>query len=193
MNCQSTILASDEAVTVGPAVRGTSAQSLTVVINDAFGSAALTHVGDWAVPFDGFDRNVTAVDSVHKTFHPNGNVIGVNRIEACTLSGSIAVEIFGSFMMYDVMNQRVVLADQGADGTLWSSLSDTSTLFTLTGFDSRGNATNFIDPKQGTWFGKPGTQPAHLEQGPVFQCQVKTLVGCYCICGAAPSSAGLTW
>jgi len=292
---------------VGPAVRGTSAQRLTVVINDAFfGSSALTHVGDWVVQntFDGFDRNTMAVDaaggvvqatfdpnarsvagqtygspggptptdrtgsgnvllasneasydeagrayekqqdvflstglsgstpihtvpsgrtithtggglaansttnsntaavtltaggtsyvlsrivfdragrtiatatdngaiattafdganraivqndalgnSVQNTFDANGNLIGTNRSEVCTISGSIAPETFGSYMMYDVMNQRVVLANQGADGTLSSSLSDTSTLFKLTGFDSRGSATNFIDPKQNT-------------------------------------------
>ena len=52
--------------------------------------------------------------------------------------------------MYDVMNRLVVRADQGADGTLSSSFSDPSTLFTFHGYDSRGNQTNVIDPKQNT-------------------------------------------
>ena len=52
--------------------------------------------------------------------------------------------------MYDVTNKLVVRADQGADGTLSGNFSDTSTLFTFHGYNSRGNQTNVIDPKQNT-------------------------------------------
>ena len=52
--------------------------------------------------------------------------------------------------MYDVTNKLVVRADQGADGTLSGNFSDTSTLFTFHGYNSRGNQTNVIDPKENT-------------------------------------------
>ncbi|MHB1768185.1 MAG: hypothetical protein ACYCUV_10090 [Phycisphaerae bacterium] len=41
-------------------------------------------------------------------------------------------------------------ADQGADGTLSGNFSDTSTLFTFHGYNSRGNQTDVIAPKQNT-------------------------------------------
>jgi RHS repeat-associated protein len=104
--------------------------------------------------FDGVDRQLSMTDALGNfstnTYDANGNVTGITRTEVCTIGSAIASESFASLMLYDVMNRVVVQANQGADGTISSSLSDTSTLFMLTGCDSRGNATNTIDPKQNT-------------------------------------------
>jgi YD repeat-containing protein len=67
---------------IGPATRGTPAQTLSAVIGDAFGgSANVTFSGDWVVEnfFDGFDRNISAVDAaggmVLSFFDPGGRAI----------------------------------------------------------------------------------------------------------------------
>ena len=106
------------------------------------------------IAYDGADRRISETDAAGNTtrytFDANGNPTGVIRIEQCTISSSIATESFGSLLMYDVTNRLVVRADQGADGTLSSSFTDPSTLFTFHGYNSRGNQTNIIDPKQNT-------------------------------------------
>ncbi len=89
-------------------------------------------------------------NTVTNQFDGNSNLTAATRTEQCTLSSAIPMERFGSLLMYDVMNRLVVRADQGADGALSSSFSDPSTLFTFHGYDSRGNQTNVIDPKQNT-------------------------------------------
>ena len=89
-------------------------------------------------------------NTVTNQFDGNSNLTAATRTEQCTLSSAIPMERFGSLLVYDVMNRLVVRADQGADGALSSSFSDPSTLFTFHRYDSRGNQTNVIDPKQNT-------------------------------------------
>ncbi len=105
--------------------------------------------------FDGADRAIQTTDVlgniINYTFDGNSNVTGTTRVEL--FSSSVASESFASLMLYDVMNRLVVRADQGADGTISSNLSNTSTLFTLSGYNSRGLRTNVIDPKQNTTIG----------------------------------------
>jgi len=104
--------------------------------------------------YDGANRQILGTDAlnnqVQNQFDANDNPTSITRVDKCTLSGTIATESFASLMLYDVMNQLVQRCDQGADGTISSSLSDTSTLFNLIGRDSRGNVTNTIDPRQNT-------------------------------------------
>jgi RHS repeat-associated protein len=104
--------------------------------------------------YDGANRQSSVTDALGNsstsTYDANGNITGMTRTEVCTIGSSIASESFASLRLYDVLNRVVVQANQGADGTISSSLSDASTLFMLTGYDSRGNSTNTIDPKQNT-------------------------------------------
>jgi len=136
---------------------GGQSYTLTRTVFDRAGRA--TNRGDdngaiSTVAYDGANRRISETDAAGNvtqyTFDANGNPTGVTRVEQCTISSSIAAESFGSLLMYDVMNQLVVRADQGADGTLSGNFSDTSTLFTFHGYNSRGNQTNIIDPKQNT-------------------------------------------
>lgn len=67
---------------IGPAIRGTAAQTLSCVIADAFnGGTNITYTGDWLVQnnYDGFDRPVTGIDPVGgttlNTFDPGGRTI----------------------------------------------------------------------------------------------------------------------
>jgi hypothetical protein len=55
-------------------------------------------------------------------------------------------------MYYDVLNRPVVTASQGADGSLTAYFPTlgTATLYSLTGYDSRGNRASSIDPKLNT-------------------------------------------
>ncbi len=75
--------------------------------------------------------------------------------QVCTITlpegvDPIVNEIFNSASRYDALNRLIVAAEPSADGTLSFDLSNTSTRFTLRGFDSRGNATLVIDPKKNT-------------------------------------------
>ncbi len=67
---------------IGPAQRGTGNNSLSVTISNAFNSgSSLTQTGDWllANTFDGFNRNVSATDSIggvtSNIFDPTGQNI----------------------------------------------------------------------------------------------------------------------
>jgi RHS repeat-associated protein len=113
------------------------------------------------ISLDGAGRQPLVVDalgnSVQRTFDGNGNATLTTRIEQCTISGTIAAESFSSAAAYDVLNRAIITMDQGPDGSLntnwvacctWPVLPPT--LFSFTGFDSRGNRTNLIDPKQNT-------------------------------------------
>jgi YD repeat-containing protein len=115
---------------------------------------AADNTGQSSYTYDGANRQLSMTDALgnvqQSTYDANGNTTDTTRIDQCTISSSIATESFGSLMLYDVMNRLVQRCDQGADGSLSSSLSDPNTLFTLLGYDSRGNRTNSIDPKQNT-------------------------------------------
>jgi len=88
--------------TVGPAQRGTAAQSLSVIIDDAFnGSVAKTYTGDWVVQntYDGFDRLIKSVDAVggvtQNTYDPLGNLIATQR--SGTAGGPTPTDRTGSY------------------------------------------------------------------------------------------------
>lgn len=104
--------------------------------------------------YDGADRQLSVTDPlgnvIQSVYDANGNVTASTRIEKFSGSATVATERFGSLTAYDVLNRLVVRADQGGDGSLSLDPSDANTLFTLSGFDSRGNLTNTIDPKQNT-------------------------------------------
>jgi YD repeat-containing protein len=51
---------------------------------------------------------------------------------------------------HDVLDRPVVTGQQGADASFSTNLSDPGTLFSFTGYDSRGNATIGIDPRANT-------------------------------------------
>jgi RHS repeat-associated protein len=103
--------------------------------------------------YDGANRQVQQLDALDNRVDfehdANGNVVFVTRTEKCTITEpTVADEIFRSALRYDSLGRLVVSAVQGADGTISSDLSDSQTLFTLTGYDSRDNTTLRIDPKQ---------------------------------------------
>ena len=136
---------------------GGSSYVLTRQVFDRAGRLTATasdNTGQTSYSYDGADRQLSMTDAlgnvVQKTYDANGNVTGTTNVEKCTISPTIPTESFGSLMLYDVMNRLVQRCDQGADGSLSSDLSDPNTLFTLTGYDSRGNTTDTIDPKQNT-------------------------------------------
>ncbi len=67
-----------------------------------------------------------------------------------------ATEVFQSATFYDGRNKPIATAMQGTDGTFTSDLTQISysnqgsppaTMFTLTGYDSRGNRTIVIDAR----------------------------------------------
>jgi RHS repeat-associated protein len=130
---------------------------LSRMVYDRAGRTSVTATDNGALTtstYDGSNRRLSTTDPlgniIANTYDANSNVTGTTSIQKCTISSSIPTESFGALMLYDVMNQRVQSCGQGADGSLSSSLSDPNTLFTLTGYDSRGNKTNLIDPKQNT-------------------------------------------
>jgi RHS repeat-associated protein len=103
--------------------------------------------------YDGANRQVQQLDALDNRVDfehdANGNVVFVTRTEKCTITEpTVADEIFRSALRYDSLGRPVVSALQGADGAISSELSDSQTLFRLTGYDSRNNATLRIDPKQ---------------------------------------------
>jgi RHS repeat-associated protein len=113
------------------------------------------------ITLDGAGRQPLVVDalgnSVASTFDGNGNTTFMTRVEKCTISGSIPTESFSTAFAIDVLNRTIITMQQGPDGSLdtnwvacctWPVLPPT--LFTFMGFDSRGNRTNLIDPKQNT-------------------------------------------
>ena len=109
--------------------------------------------------YDGANRQILAADplsnSVATQFDGNGNPVQVTRTDVCTItSPAVANEVFISFTWFDCMNRPVVTGTQGADGCLTSNLNLCcpwqglpSTLYSLMGYDSRGNRTTVTDPK----------------------------------------------
>jgi YD repeat-containing protein len=86
---------------IGPAQRGTSSQSLTATIADAFGGGVpLTHTGDYVrqVGYDGFDRDTSVIDAVggvgSKVYDPGSRVI--QKIASGTVGGASPSDRTGS-------------------------------------------------------------------------------------------------
>ncbi len=104
--------------------------------------------------YDGANRQISMSDPlgniVQNAFDGNGNIVASTRIEKCTISYSIPAESFDSQMRYDLLNRLVVQIGQGPDAVLNPDMGDpdNQTLFTLLGYDSRGNRSVAIDPKR---------------------------------------------
>jgi RHS repeat-associated protein len=114
--------------------------------------------------FDGASRPIQSTDAVgnmvQNTFDANGNAILSTRTDVCTITTpTVANEVFQSAMLYDSLDQLVVQAQQGADGTLdleifscgnAPSQVPNDAIVTRFGFDSRKNPVLEIDPKGNT-------------------------------------------
>jgi hypothetical protein len=76
----------------------------------------------------------------------------------CTITTpTVDPEVFRSAMRYDSLDRMVVSLNQAADGTFNQNIEvcctwpvETATIFSLSGYDSRGNQTIAIDPKANT-------------------------------------------
>jgi RHS repeat-associated protein len=86
---------------IGPAQRGSSSQSLTATIADAFGGGVpLTHTGDYVkqVGYDGFDRDLMVTDAVggigKKVYDPGSRVI--QKMASGTTGGASPTDRSGS-------------------------------------------------------------------------------------------------
>lgn len=125
------------------------------------------------VAYDGANRQPTITDPLGNvtanTFDPNGNTVMTVRSEKCTIPGVNTIETFASATFFDCLDRATVTAMQGPDGSFnpsaafptccssatlpvscppWSTA--TGTIFNFTGYDSRNNQTNLIDPKANT-------------------------------------------
>lgn len=143
---------------------------LTRTVYDRNGRATFLaddNTGISTIEYDGADRTTRTIDALISpdptdssgnvtefTYDQNGNVVLVKSVERCTIllpsETPVENEEFSTAIRYDALNRPVVAANQGADGTLSTVLSDAGSLFTVVGYDSRGNKTIEIDPKQNT-------------------------------------------
>ena len=127
--------------TVGAIQRGSSSQSLSVIIDDAFRSGtAMTHIGDWttANTYDGFDRMVRGIDAVGgvaaNTYDPGSRVIasqGSGTTGGPTpsdLTGSANVPLSSSSTNFDEAGRAY---EQLQNVFLNTGISGTSPLHTL--------------------------------------------------------------
>jgi len=141
---------------------GGSTYVLTRTVYDRFGRVIATladNTAQTSYAHDGAGRQILTTDPLGNTvateYDGNGNPVRVTRTEVCTITApTVADEVFISFTWFDCLNRPVVAGTQGADGNLtadlglccpWQGLP--STLFSLTGYDSRGNRTTVTDPK----------------------------------------------
>ncbi|HEX8912544.1 MAG TPA: hypothetical protein VF796_09305 [Humisphaera sp.] len=151
-----------------PAVALTSggrSSVLTRTVYDRVGRAA-SEVADNAsattYQYDGADRLIRASDpllnSVEHWYDAGGNTTRTVRQERGPQSPAggpaiTAVESFETRAAYDVLNRRVVAAEQGKDGSIDLSVPPSygsETLYTVLGYDSRNNVTVQVDPKRNT-------------------------------------------
>ena len=134
---------------------------LTRTVFDAGGRTALVindKAGTTAILYDGADRRIQVTDPlsnvVAKQFDAGGNLVLSTRTEVCTIGGPDS-ETFAAAMYYDCLNQLVLQAEQGADGTLDTDLVFSGAFWQLAGAtlisclacDSRGNAVLTVDAK----------------------------------------------
>jgi RHS repeat-associated protein len=109
--------------------------------------------------YDGAGRPILTTDPLSNTvavqYDGNGNPTQSTRTDVCTITTpTVANEVFVSFTWFDCLNRPVVAGTQGADGNLTANLNLCcpwmglpSTLYSLVGYDSRGNRTTVTDPK----------------------------------------------
>ncbi len=111
--------------------------------------------------YDGASRAIESTDPLGNTvstqYDGNSNPILTISTEISTITApATATETFQSAMFYDCLNKPIATATQGADGSFTTDLTQISysnqgsppaTMFTLTGYDSRGNKTAAVDAK----------------------------------------------
>ncbi len=111
--------------------------------------------------YDGAGRPIESTDPLGNTvstqYDGNSNPVLTVSTEISTITApATATESFQSAMFYDCLNKPVATAAQGADGSFTTDLTQISysnqgsqpaTMFTLTGYDSRGNKTVTVDAK----------------------------------------------
>ncbi|QNN23312.1 hypothetical protein HED60_13850 [Planctomycetales bacterium ZRK34] len=112
--------------------------------------------------YDGANRRLSETDPlgnvVEYEYDGNSNTTLITRTEQCTITTpTVDPEVFRSAMRYDSLNQPVVILQQAADGTFNQNIEvcctwpvEPATIFSLSGYDSRGNQTVTIDPKANT-------------------------------------------
>ncbi|WP_093281801.1 RHS repeat-associated core domain-containing protein [Verrucomicrobium sp. GAS474] len=142
---------------------GGSSYVLTRTVYDATGRAAATltdNTAQTSYAYDGANRRLLSTDPLGNQtaiqYDGNGNPVRSTSVEVCTITlPTVPNETFTTFTWYDSLNRPVVQGGQGADGQLtanlglccpWQGLP--STLFSLSGYDSRGNLVSAVDPKQ---------------------------------------------
>jgi len=104
---------------------------------------------------NGANRPILAIDDLGNTtattFDNNGNPVGITRTELSTITQPVqSAEVFVTLMAWDCMNRQVLLSQSGPDGSIASQKGINLARITLTGYDSRGNATLNVDPKGNT-------------------------------------------
>jgi len=109
--------------------------------------------------YDGASRVIRTTDALENSnelsYDQNGNLTESKVTEKSndpTLPQPIE-EVFRSQMRYDVADRLTVMAEQGKDGSIGNdptNPADTSTLFTVIGYDSRNNKTTINDPRGNT-------------------------------------------
>ena len=141
---------------------GGSSYVMTRIIYDANSRIVATladNTAETSYAYDGASRQILLTDTLGSTvatqFDGTGNPTLITRTEVCTITApTVADEVFLSFTWFDSLNRPVVAGTQGADGNLTANLNLCcpwmglpSTLFSLTGYDSRGNKVTVTDPK----------------------------------------------
>ncbi len=118
-----------------------------------------TAVGTTA--YDGANRPIQTTDPLGNTvtnqYDGNSNPTLITRTELSTITApATAAEVFQSASFYDCINRPIAMAMQGSDGTFTTDLTQISynnqgtqpaTMFTLSGYDSRGNKPVTVDAK----------------------------------------------
>ncbi len=111
--------------------------------------------------YDGAGRPIESIDplgnTVTRQYDGNSNPILTISTEISTITApATATETFQSAVFYDCLNKPVATATQGADGSFTTDLTQISysdqgsqpaTMFTLSGYDSRGNKSVTVDAR----------------------------------------------
>ena len=108
-----------------------------------------------AVIYAGGASSSSAASTTVYQYDAGGNAIATTRTETCTITEpTVADEVFQSAAWFDCMGRMTAQATQGADGSFNPDLNACccqdvpfQTLFSVFGYDSRGNRTLAVDPK----------------------------------------------